>query len=127
MQSKYCTICNTSVIGTVILCPSCGCKKFSDLPLDVSSRHSSPHSNSRFNQPINTSPWYTHNFVVTIGYIILFKIFGLFGTAAGIATYYFVKPKRGHWIALGLSLGVAAVVAVCFLILFSKWINELKT
>lgn len=137
MNRLFCTNCGNSVIASIRICPNCGFRSFSEtaptkkeliqpvesqnqLGTSSSSQNLTPMSASPISQSNKKEKWYEKWFVVAIGYVCLFKLFGLFGTIAGIATYSFLKPKKGFLIAIGASIAVATLVGVGAIILIAN-------
>jgi len=137
MNRFFCTNCGNSVIASIKICPNCGFRSFSETePVKKESvkaaeieKQLGTTSPTQTQAPVSTnsiSPvnkkekWYENWFVVALGYVCLFKLFGLFGTIAGIATYAFLKPTKGFLVAIGASIAVATLVGVGAIILIAN-------
>jgi len=137
MDRLFCTSCGNTVIPTMRICPNCGNKSFSETaPTGRDEKHplkDQEYSNSSVVGSASSSnavdppseikekeKWYQNWYVVAIGYVCLFKLFGIFGAIAGIATYAFIKPKKGFLIALGASIAAATIVGVGVIILVAN-------
>lgn len=137
MDMLFCTSCGNTAIPTMRICPNCGNKSFTETaptgtdetPLSEKQENSynsvvGNNSASNVVEPLSETnkkeKWYENWFVVALGYVCLFKLFGIFGAIAGIATYAFVKPKKGFLIALGASIAVATIVGVGAIVLVAN-------
>lgn len=137
MKKLFCTNCGNSVIASIKICPNCGFRSFSEKEPDTkdsikateiekqlgamsSTQTQAPTSISSATPVNKKEKWYEKWFVVALGYVCLFKIFGLFGMIAGIATYAFLKPTKGFLVAIGASIAVATLVGVGAIILIAN-------
>jgi hypothetical protein len=137
MNKLFCTNCGNSVIASIRICPNCGSRSFSetapikngDFEDDKIEKQLGTPNSIQNQTPVTTSSispvnkkerWYEKWFVVAIGYVCLFKLFGLFGAIAGIATYAYLKPKKGFLIAIGASIAIATLVGVGAIILIAN-------
>ena len=137
MDRLFCTSCGNTVIPTMRICPNCGNKSFSETaPTSNDESHHTKNQeytnnsvvgNNSASNAVDSMPetkekekWYQNWYVVALGYVCLFKLFGIFGAIAGIATYTYIKPKKGYLIALGASIAAATIVGVGVIILVAN-------
>jgi hypothetical protein len=133
MTNIYCASCNTEVIESVKVCPQCGNKTFNPISsnqttnlqfptTDVSQQTNSastvtnaPHTQ----QPIATKKSWSWDWLwQAIAITLIMKFFGPAGGLTAALVYFWQKPKRGKWPAMGIAAFAGILVPLLILAAF---------
>jgi hypothetical protein len=126
MTNIYCASCNTEVIPSVKVCPQCGNKSFNPIssnlqvpPTYVSQQptSSSTVTNSQqLQQPIAAKKSWSWDWLwQAIAITLIMKFFGPAGGLTAALVYFWQKPKRGKWAAMGIAAFAGILVPLLIL------------